>query len=285
MRLFAEIQISCMNDLAGPQVAILIPHFRTLQLTQLCLRSLRKYTNLARIQVIVIDNGSKDASTDYLRRLSWITLIEREPVPGESVAQAHSRALDLGMTRVVAAYVISMHTDTVVISPGWLDYLLEQIGTDQQVAGVGSWKLEFKPWYRRAAKRLESTWLAMSATCRKRLGQQGAGGSDDKARYLRSHCALYRSDLLRRLALSFDEDEVAGKVLHEKLVQQGFTMKFLDIHGLARHVRHINHATMVLNPGIAGRKTGSEAERRRVRRELERLDYRNILQDASLDDV
>lgn len=274
-----------MDSLAGPQVAILIPHFRTLQLTQLCLRSLRKYTDPARIQVIVIDNGSKDASTEYLRRLSWITLIEREPDSGESVAEAHSRALDLGMTRVTAAYVISLHTDTIVISSRWLDYLLEQIATDPQVAGVGSWKLEFKPWYRRFAKRLESTWLTMLPASRKRFGQQGPGAVDDKTRYLRSHCALYRTDLLRRFSLSFDEKEVAGKVLHEKLVQQGFTMKFLDIHGLAMHLRHINHATMILNPGIAGRKTGSAAERRRVRRELERLDYRNILQDARLDDA
>ena len=274
-----------MDSLAGPQVAILIPHFRTLELTQLCLRSLRKYTDPARIQVIVIDNGSQDTSTEYLRRLSWITLIEREPAPGESVAEAHSRALDLGMTRVTAAYVISLHTDTIVISPRWLDYLLEQITTDSQVAGVGSWKLERKPWYRRFAKRLESAWRTILPASRRRFGLQGPGGSDDKARYLRSHCALYRTDLLRRFALSFDENEVAGKVLHEKLVQQGFTMKFLDIHGLATHLRHINHATMILNPSIAGRKTGSEAERRRVRRELERLDYRNILQDASLDDV
>lgn len=274
-----------MSNLARPQAAILIPHFRTLQLTQLCLRSLRKYTDLARVEVIVIDNGSRDASTEYLRRLSWIALIEREPLPGESVAEAHSRALDLGMTRVTAPYVISMHTDTIVISPRWLDYLLEQIATDSRIAGVGSWKLEFKPWYRRAAKRLESTWLSMLPTSRKRCTQQGTGGSDGRGRYLRSHCALYRTDLLRGLALSFDENEVAGKVLHEKLVQQGFTMKFLDIHGLAMHLRHINHATMVLNPDIAGRKTGSEAERRRVRRELERLDYRNILHDASLDDA
>ena len=94
---------------------------------------------------------------------------------------------------------------------------------------------------------------------------------------------MYRTDLLRRFGLSFGDGEVAGKVLHKKLVDQGFTMKFLDLDGLAMHLRHINHATMILNPDIAGRKTGSEAERRRVRRELESLAYREILQDASLD--
>lgn len=274
-----------MSSSAGLEVSILIPHFRTLQLTQFCLRSLRKFTELGRIQVIVIDNGSKDASTEYLRGLSWITLLERELAAGEGVADAHSRALDLGLTQATAPYVLSMHTDTIVTSDKWLDYLLEHIEGDPQVAGVGSWKLEFKPWYRRVAKKLEPAWLMMRAGLPRRFRHHGSAKTDNHYLYLRSHCALYRSDLLRRFGLSFGDNEVAGKVIHKELLAQGFAMEFLDIHGLAMHLRHINHATMVLNPEIAGRKTGSEAERRRVRRELETLNCRGILQDASLDRV
>lgn len=272
-----------MSTSDSPQVSVLIPQYRTLQLTQFCLRSLRKYTDLSRVQIIVIDNGSKDASTQYLRGISWITLIEREPEPGEGVAKAHSDALDLGLTRAIAPYVISMHTDTIVISRQWLDYLLTHIEGDPQVAGVGSWKLEFKPWHQRVGKRVEPVWLALRTLLPSRWRRQGPRNTDNHYMYLRSHCALYRTELLHRFGLSFGENEVAGKVLHKKLLDQGFTMKFLDIHGLAEHLRHINHATMVLNPDIAGRKTGSERERRRVRREMEGLDYRNILQDASLD--
>jgi len=272
-----------MSTSAGPQVSILIPHFRTLELTQFCLRSLRKHTELGRVQVIVVDNGSKDASTEYLRGLSWITLLEREPEAGEGVAAAHSGALDLGLTRVTSPYVLSMHTDTIVISPGWLDYLLGYIEGNPQVAGVGSWKLEFKPWHRRLAKKLEPAWLMMRAGLPKRFRKQGVAKTDNHYFYLRSHCALYRTDLLRRFGLSFGQGDVAGKVLHKKLVEHGFAMVFLDIHGLAMHLRHINHATMILNPEIAGRKTGSEAERRRVRHELESLNYKDILQDAGLD--
>lgn len=261
------------------QVSVLLPHYKTLELTKFCLRSLRKYTDPERIQVIVIDNGSKDASTAYLRSLSWITLIEREPVPGEGVAAAHARALDLGLAQATAPYVLSMHTDTIVTSPRWLDYLLGEIDGQARVAGVGSWKLEFKPWYRRLVKKLTPLWDALRQPFRK----PGPRKTDNHYPYLRSHCALYRTELLRRFALSFDENEVAGKVLHRKLEESGFTLKFLDIHGLGSHVRHINHATMILNPEIAGRKTGTEAERKRVRRELESLDYRRILEDDGLD--
>jgi GT2 family glycosyltransferase len=269
-----------MPNIIGPQVSILIPHFRTLDLTKLCLRSLRKQTDPAKIQVIVIDNGSKDASTEYLRGLSWVTLIEREPIPGESVAIAHSRALDLGLTKAVAPFVLSIHTDTIMTSPGWLEYLLSEIEQNPKIAGVGSWKLEFKPLHRRLAKKFDPIWDWLRKPFRKSRPRK----TDDHYMYLRSHCALYRTDLLRRFNLGFGENEVAGKVLHRKLEERGFVLKFLDIHGLAKFLRHINHATMILNPEIAGRKTGSEAERRRVRQELESLHYRVILSDDTLDD-
>jgi len=272
-----------MNSLISPSVSILLPHYKTLELTKFCLRSLRKYTDPSRIQVIVIDNGSNDASIEYLRKLAWITLIERKPEPGEGVAAAHARALDLGLARATAPYVLSMHTDTIITSPLWLDFLLDEIEGQELIGAVGSWKLEFKPWYKRLVKKLDPAWRALRARMPQRFRQQGASKKDNHYLYLRSHCALYRTDLLHRFSLSFDENEVAGKVLHRKLEERGFNMKFLDIHGLGSHVRHINHATMILNPEIAGRKTGTEAERRRVRRELESLDYRAILSDVSLD--
>jgi len=272
-----------MKGSIAPRVSILLPHYKTLELTKFCLRSLRKYTDPSRIQVIVIDNGSKDSSTEYLRKLAWITLIEREPVPGEGVAAAHARALDLGLASAIAPYVLSLHTDTIVTSPRWLDFLLGEIEGQAQVGAVGSWKLEFKPWYKRLVKKLDPTWRALRTRLPLRFRQQGPSKKDNHYLYLRSHCALYRTDLIRRFSLSFDENEVAGKILHKKLEERGFIMKFLDIHGLGSHVRHINHATMILNPEIAGRKTGTEAERRRVRRELESLDYRAILGEESLD--
>lgn len=46
-----------------PEVTIIIPNYRTVDLTKLCLRSLRRHTNLERVRVIVVDNDSQDAST------------------------------------------------------------------------------------------------------------------------------------------------------------------------------------------------------------------------------
>ena len=58
-------------------LTVLLPNYKTPELTKLCLRSLRKYTDCSRIKVVAIDNASNDESLVYLRGLSWITLIER----------------------------------------------------------------------------------------------------------------------------------------------------------------------------------------------------------------
>ena len=95
-----------------PLVTILIPNYKTPDLTKLCLRLIRRFTDLRLAKVLVIDNDSKDASLDYLRTLKWIELLERPAVAGESGAMAHSRALDLALARVKTPYVLSIHTDT-----------------------------------------------------------------------------------------------------------------------------------------------------------------------------
>src|SRR5579862_850199 len=225
------------------QVTILIPHYKTLELTKLCLRLLRKYTDLNKAKVIVIDNDSQDESLDYLRNLAWIELIERKSVPGESATIAHSSALDLALLRVTTPYVLSIHTDTLVKHERWLEFLLSKIENDKNIAGVGSWKLEEKPLYRRLLKRLEHHSQLLYF---KLIGktQHGLAGVGKNYYYLRSHCALYRTDLLKKFNLHFsDGDMVAGKFMHKSLLDAGYQMVFLPSEILIQYVEHINHAT------------------------------------------
>ena len=43
-------------------VTILLPNYKTPELTKLCIRSLRKYTDLSRIRVIAIDSASQEVA-------------------------------------------------------------------------------------------------------------------------------------------------------------------------------------------------------------------------------
>ena len=255
------------------EVSILIPHYKTLKMTQLCLRLIKKHTDLQRVEIIVIDNGSNDESSDFLKKLDGITLLIREKVMGESGAMSHSKALDLGLEHVSTPFFLSIHTDTLVIAPGWLDFLLDHIKSEKNIAGVGSWKLEFKPMYKRILKNMERFWQARIWYPMKGKAGGKITGIGDNYYYLRSHCALYKTDLVKNSTNGFnDGGEVAGKVLHKKLVDQGFTMRFLSSDDLSQYVRHLNHATAILNPELHGKRTGKKKQLNRIEKELNRLE-------------
>lgn len=263
-------------------VTILVPNFKTLALTKLCLRLIRKHTDLNKVKVVVIDNDSQDESLDYLRTLSWIELIERQAIPGETPVQSHSRALDMALARVTTPYVLSIHTDTLVKRSDWLEFLLAQISKSPTIAGVGSWKLESKSLLRQWLKTIEHHVQRLYFGLIGRT-QHGLAGIGKNYYYLRSHCALYRMDLLRKYQLHFgDGDMVAGKDMHKQLVDAGYTMIFLPSERLVPYLEHINHATTVLNPHLSRQKSVDKGLKR-IQKSLEQMNAHAILLDNSLD--
>jgi len=267
------------------QLSILIPQYRTLYLTKLCLRSIKKYTDLNKVKVIVIDNESNDESIEYLRTLKWITLIERKAVEGEPPPQAHVGAMALGMENVTTPYVLSIHTDTIVKSDKWLAFLIDKIEEDENIAGVGSWKLEFTPPLKRFLKALERFWQLKIwyPIIGKKSGNIVGHGNNHY--FLRSHCALFKTDLVKKYTDGFgDSGECAGKGMSRKLLDQGYDLTFITPHELVKYLEHFNHATMILNPNISGRKTGKKSVYKKLKKELFSAKYQNILNNSSLDD-
>lgn len=263
-------------------LTIIIVQYKTPELTRLCLRLLNLHTDLQKIKIVVVDNRSEDESLEYLRRLSWVTLVERPGVPGEGGPAAHARALDLGLEYADTPFVMVMHTDTFVTSDDWLDYLLAPF-QNRKVAGVGSWKLERQSLLKRGGKWLEDFFKhrILAPLTGGRVGAKKARFADHY--YLRSHCAVYRTALVKQHTQGFCGGDTAGKTTHQNLVKAGYEMIFLPADELIRYVCHLNHATMILHPELGGRKTGTPAARRRLAAEMNRLHYREILADATLD--
>lgn len=266
------------------RVTILIPNYKTPQLTKLCLRLIRKYTDPAIAKVIVIDNDSQDESLTYLRNLSWITLLERKSEPNESPALSHANALDLALLQVDTPYVLSIHTDTLIRKAGWLEFLLSHIEASSEIAGVGSWKLEKKPWLFRWLKKIEYQLQRVYHHLKKT--DHMLEGIGKNFYYLRSHCALYRMDLIQQLGLTFAESEEgqhAGKAMHKKLIANGYKMLFLPAEQLLNYLDHINHATMVLNPHLGSTSQSIKKGLKRIEKRLSVFHANQILMDAHLD--
>lgn len=265
------------NESKEKQLTIIIPQYKTRDLSKLCLRMIRDNVDLKTTEILVIDNGSADDSLEYLKSVPWIRLMERPKIEGEPPAEQHARSLDMALETVSTPFVMTIHTDTFFLDGEGIPYMLEELCKDESIAGVGSWKLERHPPIKRFFKKIEDYFQLFVLSP---LRGHGFGQRRPELRnhhYLRSHCALYRTDLLKTKTHGFFNGETAGKSLHHELEAQGYRMLFLPVEKQIRHIVHLDHATAVLNPDRAGAKSRKPKAMRRLIRALEQLHYKEIL--------
>jgi len=188
----------------------------------------------------------------------------------------------MALEKTTTPYVMSIHTDTFVLRDDWLDYLLDAIKQNENIAGVGSWKLEVKPAWKLMLKKLE---YAIQSVIYPLIGKELiTEGKGKHFHYLRSHLALYRTDLLKKYAISFGAgEETAGKVLHKTLEDNGHEMVFIPSVELIRYAVHLNHATMILNPELGSREKTVRKGAIKIRKMLDKMQADQILADESLD--
>ncbi len=89
---------------------------------------------------------------------------------------------------------------------------------------------------------------------------------------------------IRDYQLTFsDAGEVAGKMMHRKLLEHGHDMEFITPQKLNTYLVHVNHATMVINPQLGSRNRTIRRGLRRIKKVLSELQAEQILQDDTLD--
>lgn len=258
-------------DVPLPLLTAIIPNYKTPELTEICMNLLRRNSDLSKLRVIVVDNDSRDESLSYLESLDWITLIKREDVSSESGPEMHCKALDTAVQQVNTPFFMVMHTDTFMVDEKWLDYLIGEFD-DEMVAGVGSWKLENPPGVlKKLFQRIEGFFRVVRGINKHK--------KTERPRFLRSHCAVYRTELFRKYTNGFQDVGTAGEAVHHKLESAGYKMKFLDSWDLGKYIRHLNHATMILNPRPGDRKTSRKSARKRIAKELGFSGYRELNSD------
>jgi hypothetical protein len=212
----------------------------------ICLRSIRKHSQKYDLEVIVVDNGSRDESLDYLRSLSWIRLIER---PEEGVANWPANvftAWDLGARAARGEFFVTMHSDVFVKQAGWLDPFLREIAVSPQVAASGAWKLSLEsPWYA-LQKRVVGSCLARV----KRLLGRRARSSFRQGHYPRDYCAMYRTAVLVRENLTFCPDDpsvTGGYSIARQLWDLGYETRMVPVWEIARKIVHVAHGTAAVS--------------------------------------
>jgi glycosyltransferase involved in cell wall biosynthesis len=125
----------CLDD-----ITVLIVNYRTLELTSRCIESLRAFYPAVRL--LLIDNGSQDASTAYIQRLA----AEHEATTCllNPKNHYHGPALDQGLRACHSALAFCLDSDTEVVQGGFLEGMTAAFA-DPQVYAAG--KRVYMDWF------------------------------------------------------------------------------------------------------------------------------------------
>ena len=218
------------------RAAIVIPVWNTWELTRACLATLRP-TLRDGDEVVVVDNGSEDATAVALTDYPWITVITNASNRG------FAAACNQGAAAAQADIVVFLNNDT-LLSGGWLDALCAPF-TDDTVGATGprsncvsGLQLVDPVGYDPAAPFGLTAWASDWASINH--------GRVEETRRLVGFCLAVRRDAFEAIS-GFDEGFGIGGFedddLCSRLVDQGW--RLLIAH--ASFVHHIGHQTFDAN--------------------------------------
>jgi GT2 family glycosyltransferase len=118
-------------EVESPKVSVIIPAHDRVKVTYYALCALLVAHNSARFEVIVVDDGSSDATTHLEDIVTGIRVV-RTPEP-----QRFIRACNAGVAQARGEYVVLLNNDTEP-TVGWLDTLLDAFDRFEGVGLAGS---------------------------------------------------------------------------------------------------------------------------------------------------
>ena len=113
------------------EISIIIPVFNQFRFTQACLASLQEHQATARFEIIVVDDGSTDATTEAVPRMPGIVYLRNETNSG------FIASCNRGAEKARGKYLVFLNNDTLV-SDGWLRALMKTFAEEPQAGIVGS---------------------------------------------------------------------------------------------------------------------------------------------------
>jgi len=226
----------------SPSVTVCIPHWQVRRYMTACLRSIRRHSTAYDLQVIVVDNGSRDDSLEYLRSLHWIDLIERPEESHTNWPRNVFTAWDRGLQEARGEFYVTLHSDVFVKADDWLDPLLREMGRSPRIAASGAWKLELEHplylWQKRVFGYLTAKLKTLLGRRKEVSWKQG--------HYPRDYCAMYRTETIRRHNLTFcpyGELRGGGHSIAHQLQSAGYCMGMVPTREMAEKVFHVAHGT------------------------------------------
>lgn len=181
-----------------PLVSVVVVNFNGLAFLRQCLSALMEQTYHS-LEVIFVDNGSKDGSVEYVKRdFPIVTVIENDKNLG------FAKANNIGIMASKGDLVATLNNDTEAM-PEWIGSLVKAMLSDPQAGMCASRMLFMKD---RGMVNSTGICVSRSGACWDRGMFEPDVGQYDAPEEVFGPCAgaaLYRRSMLDRIGL-FDED-------------------------------------------------------------------------------
>lgn len=230
--------------------SIVIVNYKTPEITKICLDLLHQHFGSHGVPIWVVDNYSADESTEYLRTLDWINLIERsvsEPEPGHI---AHGKALDLVLERVETDYLFLMHTDTFIFDKNVFPMMLNKCLKNKKVVAVGCVEQlnrgTTRTLWRFSSRLLKHHFRHLKMS----MGLRSRDPKPYREVYLKSFCTLWNCKLIKQHDMHFlMDDRVPGYTLQDRMTELGYVVEMLSPRKIFSYLDHIQAGTVAAAGG------------------------------------
>ncbi|MFH1067942.1 MAG: glycosyltransferase [bacterium] len=212
-----------------PPYTLIIPYYKTPEITRLALRSIRRFCR-AEHEIIVIDNAPDSPESAMLQEFPEIRRIENRS--GLTGSPANFEAIDIGVKEARHDLLGLLHSDTIFLREGWDE---EQFGYMEKhdLAVLGTFEREASP-HRPLHRKIRDIFFDFVHSNRPQRGSR---------KKLMLFFLLTRASVLRELNFSFMK---SGHLLpiHLESVQNGLeTLSCLEI---SRFMWHTSNVTSLL---------------------------------------
>lgn len=211
--------------------SVIVPYFRTPEITRLCLYSIFKFAR-GEPEVVVVDNAPGSAESAMLAEFPRIRRVDHATDLRGSAA--NFKALDVGLAHASCDLVALLHSDTIFLKDGWDKQCFGHLER-HRLAALGTFEREANP-FRPLRKRVGDLWADRRHVRRPAAGDTGK---------LMMHFLLTRRSTLARIHFTFAGD--AGvQLTPAHFAPTGQRVEVLSLRKVSRLFWHTSNITSLL---------------------------------------